>query len=109
MIFLDESGKRWKRIKHSAAGVAVLGILPVLVLTGGSLVYHPQWGVLPLTKQATGVVLSEPTKPLPSDNELTTPKQTATSTAITTTQSITVPTQPKKTSTKATNLPTSHK
>lgn len=66
MIFLDESGKRWKRIKHSTAGIALLGSLPVGVLVLGSLVYQPQWGLLPLVRQATGAVLSTSAKSQPN-------------------------------------------
>ena len=75
MIFLDESGKRWKRIKHSSAGIVAIGTLPVIALVGGSLTYHPQWGVLPLITQAAGVVLSGSTKSQPSNPVATAPKQ----------------------------------
>ncbi len=79
MIFLDESGKRWKRIKRSTAGITLAVTLPVLALIGGSLAYHPQWGVLPLISQATGAVLSGSTKTLTGNPGSTAPKRTSTS------------------------------
>lgn len=85
MIFLDESGKRWKRIKHSTAGVTLLCVLPVVALLGGSLAYHPQWGVLPLIKQATAVVLTGSAKLRPTSPSPTTPKLTAKAVATATT------------------------
>ena len=58
MIFLDESGKRWSRIKRSTAAAIVLTSFPVALLLAGSLAYHPQWGVLPLAKQTAGIIIS---------------------------------------------------
>ena len=79
MIFLDESGKRWKHIKRSTAGLAVFGLLPVLALVGGSLAYHPQWSVLPIIEQAAGVVLSGSIKPQVVNSGSTALKQAASS------------------------------
>jgi hypothetical protein len=65
MIFLDESGKRWRRIKHSTTGLGLLCVLPVLALVGGSLAYQPQWGILPLSQEPAPVVLSGATTAQP--------------------------------------------
>lgn len=76
MIFLDQSGKRWKRIKHSAAAITLLATVPVLALIGGSLAYHPAWGALPLVKQVAAVVSHASTKPANSTSS-TMPKPMA--------------------------------
>ena len=57
MIFVDESGSRWKKIKTTAlAGAGVTGlILGVLVV--GSLM-TPQWGQLSVLKQAEQAISS---------------------------------------------------
>ena len=81
MIFLDESGKRWKHIKRSTAGLAMFGLLPVLALVGGSIAYRPQWGVLPIIQQAAGVVLSGSIKPQGVTSGPTALKQAANSTS----------------------------
>jgi len=80
MIFLDESGKRWKRIKHSTIGVTALGSLSVAVLLAGSVAYNPQWGVLPLVQHTTGAVLAAATGAVQDKSKAPTPKNT-TSTA----------------------------
>lgn len=50
MIFLDETGKRWRRIK---LGTGVLGstvTIPMLLLIAAALLYLPHWGNLNLPK-----------------------------------------------------------
>ena len=83
MIFLDESGKRWKRIKHSTIGVGVLISLSLAVLLAGSVAYNPQWGVLPQVQHAAGAVLAaaagtgiNTTKTLTNNGTIPTPKKT---------------------------------
>ncbi len=70
MIFFDQSGKRWKRVKRLTVAIAGLSLIPVLALVAGSLAYQPKWGVLPFIEQA-GAVLSgniapQSTAPKPS-------------------------------------------
>ena len=48
MVFLDETGRRWKRIKHSTAGLILISSLPVAALIAGSIVYQPHWSGLSL-------------------------------------------------------------
>lgn len=55
MIFLDESGQRWKRIKLSTAAAVSLVALPVVAVVGGSIAYHPTWGSLSLIHQVASV------------------------------------------------------
>jgi hypothetical protein len=62
MIFLDESGKRWRRVKRSATAITLVVALPVLAVVGASLAYRPQWGALPLVKQVAEVVLPSSTQ-----------------------------------------------
>lgn len=85
MIFLDESGKRWRRIKRSTAVMAILASLPVVALLSGSLAYQPGWGVLPhfkhifgtssspstIVRVPSGLTVNEPSSP-----NKTTPKPT---------------------------------
>ncbi len=63
MIFLDESGNRWKYIKLSTTGMVMAGSLPVAALLLGSFVYQPSWGLVPLIKQASVAVLTATAKP----------------------------------------------
>jgi hypothetical protein len=51
MIFVDETGKRWKRLKLAGVGVGLIVAVPVGVLLAGSLV-TPSWGQIPVVKQA---------------------------------------------------------
>lgn len=63
MIFLDQSGRRWRRIKNSSAVMAIGGLVPVIILTIGSLGYHPSWAALsPVIKPiiAAKSVMAEP-------------------------------------------------
>lgn len=116
MIFLDESGKRWKRIKRSTTGLAMFGLLPVLALVGGSLAYHPQWSILPIIQQAAGVVLSGSLKPQTVSSGPTALKQAANSTVNTTlslarivfapTSASSTPTTPASATPKPTPAPT---
>lgn len=46
MVFLDRSGKRWRRIKLSGVSTAALGLAPVLFVLIVGLVYQPDWGKL---------------------------------------------------------------
>lgn len=74
MIFLDESGKRWKHIKRSTAAIGLLTALPVTILLVGSLIYQPDWGLLPLAKKASSLVLSVSTKAQPHSSPTTATK-----------------------------------
>ncbi len=63
MIFLDESGKRWRNIKR---GIGLLGsvlAIPVLVLVAASLAYLPNWGDVPLPLSTNGANKASSTKP----------------------------------------------
>jgi hypothetical protein len=44
MIFLDETGKRWHRIKLGTGLLSTTTVTPVLVLLVASLLYLPSWG-----------------------------------------------------------------
>lgn len=58
MIFLDESGKRWRRIKRSTALLSSTVVIPVGILVVASLLYLPSWGSISLPKPFhTGKVL----------------------------------------------------
>ena len=48
MIFLDETGKRWRRIKVGAGFISTGAIIPVAVLLAASALYLPSWGNLSL-------------------------------------------------------------
>lgn len=56
MIFFDATGKRWRKIKLSAAGVTALAVIPVGLLGVGTLAYQPKWGRLPVISQARNLV-----------------------------------------------------
>jgi hypothetical protein len=87
MIFFDETGRRWKRIKYSITAAALLTSLPVIALIGGSLAYQPHWGSLPIIKQVAGAVLphSSNNQPGPSSSS-TGPASEKTSASQTTKQ-----------------------
>lgn len=77
MIFFDESGKRWKRIKNSTFVLAVLGSVPVAALIMGGLIYQPQWGIIAGVKYGTGVVLANTAKLSAQSPATPTPKPTS--------------------------------
>lgn len=56
MVFFDATGKRWKKIKLSAAGMAMLAATPIFLLGIGTLAYQPKWSRLPLVSQAQDLV-----------------------------------------------------
>ena len=56
MIFFDATGKRWRRIKLSAAGITVLAVAPVALLGVGAVVYQPKWSQLPVVSQAQNFI-----------------------------------------------------
>lgn len=51
MVFFDASGKRWTRIKRSATGLVLLGVIVVSGLVVGVLNYQPKWGTLVFPQQ----------------------------------------------------------
>lgn len=48
MIFVDHTGRRWRRIKRSTLGLTFLATLPFAALIAGALAYSPHWSLLPL-------------------------------------------------------------
>jgi hypothetical protein len=57
MIFVDESGSRWKKIKTFALAGTGLTALTLAVIVVGSLV-TPQWGQISVLKQAEKAISS---------------------------------------------------
>ncbi|HEY2004651.1 MAG TPA: hypothetical protein VGH44_06075 [Candidatus Saccharimonadia bacterium] len=56
MIFFDATGKRWRKIKLSAAGITVLAVTPMALLGVGAVVYQPKWSQLPVARQAQNLI-----------------------------------------------------
>lgn len=59
MVFFDTSGKRWIRIKRSATGLTLIGVIAVSGLVVGVLSYQPKWGTLAFPQQTA--TTSKPT------------------------------------------------
>lgn len=60
MVFFDASGKRWIRIKRSATGLTIIGVIAVAGLVVGVLSYQPKWGTLAFPQQTAAT--SRPTQ-----------------------------------------------
>lgn len=48
MVFLDETGKRWRAIKRSATASVLTIALPIAALVAGAYVFNPGWSALAL-------------------------------------------------------------
>lgn len=46
MIFLDQTGKRWKRIKRSVLASTLAVVVPIAVLAVGGYTFNPGWATL---------------------------------------------------------------
>lgn len=53
MIFLDETGKRWQRIKLGTGMLGSTMLVPIIVLIAASLLYLPSWGNVPLPESVS--------------------------------------------------------
>jgi hypothetical protein len=66
MIFVDESGKRWRAIKRSFNVLSSTVALPVVGLAAAALFYLPNWGNLSLPKPETASSTSTTSLPSPA-------------------------------------------
>lgn len=46
MIFLDQTGKRWKRVKRSVFASVLAVVVPIAVLAVGGYTFNPGWATL---------------------------------------------------------------
>ncbi|MES2971288.1 MAG: hypothetical protein V4702_03145 [Patescibacteria group bacterium] len=78
MVFLDETGKRWRKIKLGTGLLGSTAALPLVLLSVGALLYLPNWSSFNLPKtfgagepQIKSVQTSQPSNTSLSDRRQT--------------------------------------
>lgn len=64
MIFIDESGRRWQRIKRTVGVVGSTTVIPIAILAVASLLYLPSWGAIVIP-----TATNKPSTSVPNGND----------------------------------------